>query len=276
MTQLSREDIKALRISLSSWQGDYDPVDDAEQHEMFGRAMEAMDMLMAAEAQEPVAWMIIDTDTGKKHINTDRSDIEGPCTALYAAPQPVSVPEQCSDEDDLFQAPPHEFFEAISQSREYCASLSPTVIQRMAKSLAKHLREKPVAVPDLRPDWQTNEFSAGWNSCRAAMLQPSSWALQLPEGWMAVPVEPTTNQWAAGMQAFDSGMDKVTRVYKAMLAAAPVNQEFTTQAVDADTTSTQFESLSAHGKASCICIECGAAVINPEKPHRCVKEESTK
>lgn len=43
----------------------------------------------------------------------------------------------------------------------------------------------------------------------------------IPDGWKLVPVEPTANQWAAGMQAFDSGVDKVTRVYKAMLAAAP-------------------------------------------------------
>ena len=43
----------------------------------------------------------------------------------------------------------------------------------------------------------------------------------IPDGWVLVPKEPTTNQWAAGMQAFDSGMDKVTRVYKAMLGAAP-------------------------------------------------------
>ena len=43
----------------------------------------------------------------------------------------------------------------------------------------------------------------------------------IPDGWVMVPAEPTTNQWAAGMQAFDTGMDKVTRVYKAMLAAAP-------------------------------------------------------
>ncbi|BBE76233.1 hypothetical protein [Phytobacter sp. MRY16-398] len=43
----------------------------------------------------------------------------------------------------------------------------------------------------------------------------------VPSGYVLVPVETTTNQWAAGMQAFDSGMDKVTRVYKAMLAAAP-------------------------------------------------------
>ncbi|MFZ5313397.1 DUF551 domain-containing protein [Enterobacter asburiae] len=43
----------------------------------------------------------------------------------------------------------------------------------------------------------------------------------VPDGWVMVPAEPTAKQWAAGMQAFDSGMDKVTRVYKAMLAAAP-------------------------------------------------------
>lgn len=41
-----------------------------------------------------------------------------------------------------------------------------------------------------------------------------------PPGYVMVPKEPTVNQWAAGMQAFDSGVDKVTRVYKAMLAAA--------------------------------------------------------
>ncbi|HBV2563011.1 TPA: hypothetical protein MDS15_005057 [Klebsiella pneumoniae] len=29
-------------------------------------------------------------------------------------------------------------------------------------------------VPELRVDWQENEFSAGWNACRAAMLQPPS------------------------------------------------------------------------------------------------------
>lgn len=43
----------------------------------------------------------------------------------------------------------------------------------------------------------------------------------ISDGWKLVPNEPTTKQWAAGMQAFDSGMDKVTRVYKAMIAAAP-------------------------------------------------------
>lgn len=53
----------------------------------------------------------------------------------------------------------------------------------------------------------------------------SSQPVTVPAGYVLVPVEPTTNQWAAGMQAFDSGMDKVTRVYKAMLAAAPTEPD---------------------------------------------------
>ncbi|MEB6655049.1 hypothetical protein MXL28_17305 [Klebsiella aerogenes] len=43
----------------------------------------------------------------------------------------------------------------------------------------------------------------------------------IPDGYVMVPMEPTGKQWAAGVQAFDSGMDKVIRIYKAMLAAAP-------------------------------------------------------
>ena len=65
-------------------------------------------------------------------------------------------------------------------------------------------------------------WAHGFNQCRAAMLQGADGnSPAIPDGWQLVPVEPTTNQWAAGMQAFDSGVDKVTRVYKAMLAAAP-------------------------------------------------------
>lgn len=35
---------------------------------------------------------------------------------------------------------------------------------------AANAQPAPV-VPELRVDWQENEFSAGWNACRAAMLQ---------------------------------------------------------------------------------------------------------
>ncbi|WP_204317248.1 hypothetical protein [Serratia marcescens] len=54
-----------------------------------------------------------------------------------------------------------------------------------------------------------------WNACRAAMLEPVSL------GYKLVPVEPTAKQWAAGVKAMDSGIDKVTLVYKAMLETAP-------------------------------------------------------
>lgn len=84
-------------------------------------------------------------------------------------------------------------------------------------------------------------FDEGWNACRAAMLQslrtikaaPALCSLSktgevlhtnspvIPDGYVMVPMEPTGKQWAAGVQAFDSGMDKVIRIYKAMLAAAP-------------------------------------------------------
>ncbi|PNF10369.1 hypothetical protein A6J71_00720 [Enterobacter cancerogenus] len=65
-------------------------------------------------------------------------------------------------------------------------------------------------------------YKFGWNACRSAMLQGADGnSPVIPDGYALVPIEPTTNQWAAGMQAFDSGMDKVTRVYKAMLTAAP-------------------------------------------------------
>jgi hypothetical protein len=41
------------------------------------------------------------------------------------------------------------------------------------------------------------------------------------QGYKLVPSEPTPKQWAAGLMAIGAGMDKVTLIYKAMLAAAP-------------------------------------------------------
>ena len=53
--QLSREDVKELRNSFQCWQQDYDPKEDAEQYEMFGRAITATNMLLAGMDSEPVA-----------------------------------------------------------------------------------------------------------------------------------------------------------------------------------------------------------------------------
>ena len=40
---------------------------------------------------------------------------------------------------------------------------------KIGDKLYRHAQPAPV-VPELRVDWQENEFSAGWNACRAAML----------------------------------------------------------------------------------------------------------
>ncbi|MBK0546963.1 hypothetical protein GZ027_13020 [Klebsiella pneumoniae] len=52
-------------------------------------------------------------------------------------------------------------------------------------------------VPELRVDWQENEFSAGWNACRAAMLQAGNSPV-IPEGYVMVPMRLTAENGAKG------------------------------------------------------------------------------
>lgn len=95
-------------------------------------------------------------------------------------------------------------------------------------------------VPEYNVGWAN-----GWNSCREEMLQsaepverlgaefeevlaelidsemePVSQRDELPEGWVAVPVEPTLDMVKAGAKAAKEGW-LVPGVYRAMLAAAP-------------------------------------------------------
>ncbi|HBR5353552.1 TPA: DUF551 domain-containing protein [Klebsiella pneumoniae] len=56
--------------------------------------------------------------------------------------------------------------------------------------LYRHPQPAPV-VPELRVDWQENEFSAGWNACRTAMLaaapqSPGSEPATVPGKWIPV------------------------------------------------------------------------------------------
>ncbi|WP_198524987.1 hypothetical protein [Serratia marcescens] len=68
----------------------------------------------------------------------------------------------------------------------------------------------------LMTEEELNATVNGYNACRAEMLAQS-----VSQGYKLVPVEPTAKQWAAGVKAMDSGIDKVTLVYKAMLETAP-------------------------------------------------------
>ncbi|HAS0842542.1 TPA: hypothetical protein I3318_002513 [Enterobacter hormaechei subsp. xiangfangensis] len=73
-------------------------------------------------------------------------------------------------------------------------------------------------------------WAHGFNQCRAAMLrgaEPVTTDYKLPEGWVAVPIEPTSEMQsaAAGAIRFDTTpINKLwtgNAVYKAMIAAAP-------------------------------------------------------
>ncbi|EMH4714782.1 DUF551 domain-containing protein [Klebsiella pneumoniae] len=65
-----------------------------------------------------------------------------------------------------------------------------TDLERNIAPLYRHAQPAPV-VPELRVDWQENEFSAGWNACRAAMLaaapqSPGSEPSTVPGKWIPV------------------------------------------------------------------------------------------
>ncbi|HGV9187216.1 TPA: hypothetical protein ACNO4N_005797, partial [Salmonella enterica subsp. enterica serovar Newport] len=87
-----------------------------------------------------------------------------------------------------------------------------------------------------------HSFCAGWNACRAAMLQSKYRDLSQPvdpqiaeyeqimlqAGWVMVPVEPTDEMIAAAMDCEDvlfnsdeSFCVQFGNIYEAMLAAAP-------------------------------------------------------
>ena len=69
MIIITREQAKDLRNAFQCWQQDYDPVEDKEQHDMFGLGMVAMDALLASLEAEPVSVFKIDHESSLiKHV----------------------------------------------------------------------------------------------------------------------------------------------------------------------------------------------------------------
>lgn len=87
----------------------------------------------------------------------------------------------------------------------------------------------PVSVPaamEMDDDFDSafeHGKAVGWNACRAAMLQgaePVTTDYKLPEGWVAVPVEPTAEMMAEAKRW--TGLTRTAEiVYREMIAAAP-------------------------------------------------------
>ncbi|WP_316503208.1 DUF551 domain-containing protein [Klebsiella oxytoca] len=91
-SKLTIEQAKRLRNDFECWQQDYDPKDDKEQYDMFGRGMIAMDMLIAGMYQEPVAEVC--EDYAIRYISSGPAPKEGlhPGDKLYRHAQQPVVP----------------------------------------------------------------------------------------------------------------------------------------------------------------------------------------
>lgn len=59
-------------------------------------AVKVIDGAIAAFGAEPVAYMVIDADSGEKYIRPDRSYFEGSCQPLYTAPPAQVVPDSAN------------------------------------------------------------------------------------------------------------------------------------------------------------------------------------
>lgn len=78
-SKLTIEQARRLRNDFECWQQDYDPKDDKEQYDMFGRGIVAMDMLIAGMHQEPVAYAVSNDfwnqGNHKQHIDGKQCDL---------------------------------------------------------------------------------------------------------------------------------------------------------------------------------------------------------
>lgn len=152
------------------------------------------------------------------------------CQALYAAPpEPVSIPES-EPVAYIFKHPAGRLFWSLTdESNKGQSDVMPVYTAPPAT----------VSVPDELAgksfEYIANKFQVsiseaqwilvGWNAGRAAMLQgaePVTTAYKLPEGWVAVPVEPTKEMIDSGWSYYMTTKSPSSLgVYGAMLAAAP-------------------------------------------------------
>lgn len=197
-------------------------------------ALAAMKLALASLEAEPVAYM----------WDSDRKDVDA---AGYYRPEhkifaESSVKRYGGKVVALYAAPPAPAVDADEVTAEDCPAFVKYDVTDVDEAWARGFNAcraamlhgaEPVTTANKLPfeQWLSQQTVTIDVECGCVMTEVFFHWLRvayeagnspvIPDGWVLVPKEPTTNQWAAGMQAFDSGMDKVTRVYKAMLGAAP-------------------------------------------------------
>lgn len=148
MSTITKEQAKDLRNAFDCWQQDYDPVEDKEQYDMFGLGMVAMDALLASLEAEPVGEVVVG--------DYDDSGCHPDARVVCIAADGQADWENFKDGTRLYTTPPAPVSVPDEAYSDDC--------------------------PDLYPS-QPDAWAAGWNACRAAMLQgaePVTTAYKLP------------------------------------------------------------------------------------------------
>lgn len=148
--------------------------------------------LLAVEGREPVGVVrAVNTLSGMTGLHVSLFEKLPVGTEVYAAPQPAPVAQPVQV--------PNEWRKWVDDVVEY--------LEGGLEADGEFEAEGSIEAKRLL-------------ACRAAMLQPSNGALQLPDGWKLVPVEPTHDMLNAWLSEVANWRGHVAG-YKAMLDAAP-------------------------------------------------------
>ena len=132
---------------------------------------------MALAAMESESWCLpLDYLQGHKdglEWAAQLAEANHPETGDWLYDDPIELAKAIRKGPDMPPVQPVEDSEPVAEITEDLGRLFvkihyPTTL-RAGDKLYRHAQPAPV-VPELRVDWQENEFSAGWNACRAAML----------------------------------------------------------------------------------------------------------
>lgn len=237
-SKLTIEQAKRLRNDFECWQQDYDPKDDKEQYDMFGRGMTAMDMLIAGMHQEPVAY-IAECGTIVSDADPFFDDYKNPMP-VYRHAQPA--PELAAIVERLnLSGYEYEGGEVTPQN---AAAIVDTLLQQLDDAVQGRNAQPAPVVPAVSDDigeirvgrlptmnqddypglgdwWvqlrigedsdevlarvygatpQEANSRAEALACRAAMLQAGNSPV-IPDGYVMVPKVPTEDMVIAGFES---------------------------------------------------------------------------
>ena len=250
MSTITKEQAKDLRNAFECWQQDYDPVEDKEQHDMFGLGVVAMDALLASLEAEPVGevseqrdGLVMDGTVDLGGASTHRI-IKGASkmkrlplgTKFYTAPPaPVYVPAAMEMDDDFDSA--FEHGKAVGWNAYRAAMLQGAEQQNRQQNIPENIpatQFKPVADLYGLTSSTGGETSFTFDAVEARDFIDGGWSCQeyvelerfqeavsgnspvIPDGWVMVPEDPTHEMLEAGDEQFGT-----YDVYRRMIEAAP-------------------------------------------------------